>query len=224
MKRRQPWTGAELDKLRSLYPTTLTRAIATQLKRPLCSIFGAANKLGLKKDPAFVLATNQQLGRQLVIAGAAYRFPKGHIPFQKGLKGWQAGGRSVETQFKKGHFPINQDPDFYVIGALRVNFYGYVDMRVSFAPGARGWRGLHQILWEDANGPVPPHHCLRFRDNDPLNVCLENLELISRAEHCRRNSIHNLPPPLRQTINALGALKRTIKRRNRDAEENRRSA
>jgi hypothetical protein len=87
-----------------------------------------------------------------------------------------------------------------VLGALRVNTDGYIDMRISFEKGALGWKALHTILWEDANGPVPPGHALVFKDRDRLNVELENIELITRAELCRRNSIHNLPPEIKGAI------------------------
>lgn len=127
-----------------------------------------------------------------------------------------------ETQFKKGQWPLNKDPDFYVIGALRVNSDGYIDMRISFAPGACGWRGLHRILWQDAHGPIPRGHCLVFKDRDKLNVELENLELITFAENMRRNTIHNLPAPLKQAIQTLGVLKRAINRRTRREEQDRR--
>jgi hypothetical protein len=75
---------------------------------------------------------------------------------------------------------------------------------------------LHVILWEDANGPVPPGFALCFKDRDKLNVELANLELISRADLCRRNSIHTLPPAIKGAITALGALKRRIRREERE--------
>ena len=77
--------------------------------------------------------------------------------------------------------------------------------------GSRSWRALHVILWEDAHGRVPPGHCLRFRDGDSLNVDLDNIELITRAENMRRNTIHHLPAPLRNTIALLGTLNRSIR-------------
>jgi len=118
-----------------------------------------------------------------------------------------------ETQFKKGQFPANRDRDFYVLGALRVNADGYIDMRISFEHGALGWKALHRLLWEDVHGPVPPGYALSFKDGDKLNVDVDtNLELITRADLCRRNSIHNLPPKLKRAINMLGALKRRIRR------------
>jgi hypothetical protein len=97
-------------------------------------------------------------------------------------------------------------------------------MRVSFEPGAKGWRALHRILWEDAHGPVPGGYIVAFKDGDRLNVELRNLKLISFENNMRRNTIHNFPKPLVTTIQLLGALKRTLNRRRRHEEQNRRSA
>lgn len=197
---------------KELYPDATTAQIMRALERSQPAIYARAIKLGLKKSAA-VHADATKSGRftKLTQSGILYRFQKGHVPANKGLRrpGW-APGRMAETQFKKGGFPANRDPDFYVIGALRVNTDGYIDMRISFDRGTKGWRGLHRILWEDAHGPIPKSHCLRFKDSDPLNVELNNLVLITRAENCRANSIHNLPAPLRNAIQLLGQLKRRI--------------
>jgi hypothetical protein len=207
----KPWSLSEIAKLRRIFPRKQTKTVARLLRRSVPSIVGAAKKYGIAKDPAYLSPLLRRLGRGLGIAGALFRFRKGHVPFQKGKKGWSAGGRSVETRFKKGHFPANRDPDFYVAGALRVNTDGYIDMRTSFRKGALGWRALHKILWEDAHGPVPKGFALRFKDGDRLNVELANLELVSRADLMRRNTIHNLPPQLKSAINLLGQLKRRIR-------------
>lgn len=207
---RKCWTAEDRRQLRALYPDKSTQEVAAVMHRSLSSIYGAAATLGLSKSAQYLASPAAFRFRRGYHLGWEHRFPKGHVPFNKGIKGWQSGGRSVETQFKKGGFPVNRDPDYYVPGALRVNSDGYIDMRVSFEPGARGWRGLHLVLWEDAHGPVPKGHCLRFKDGDKLNVEIDNLVLISRADNCRRNSIHNLPAPLRDTIQLLGQLKRRI--------------
>lgn len=47
----------------------------------------------------------------------------------------------------------------------------------------------------------------------------ENLELVTRADVLRRNSVHNLPKELATTIQLLGALKRQIRRRSDDADD-----
>lgn len=212
MMRRRPWIKKEDRALRTLYPHLRTADIARILGRPQSSIHGRAAKLRIKKSAAFNASPlSGRLVKGYAHRGIAHRFSKGHVPANKGSRrpGWSAG-RMRETQFKKGHFPANRDPDFYVIGALRVNADGYIDMRISFDKGAHGWKPLHRILWEDAHGPIPKGHALCFRDRDPLNVCLENLELLTRAELMTRNTIHHLPPPLKTAIHALGQLKRRI--------------
>lgn len=215
-KPRHAWIPKEIRALKRMYPHIRSEDVGLILGRSKVAVFGMANKLGLKKSPAFI---RSPLGNGFAAhqpQAVAHRFQKGHVPANKGLRrpGWHTG-RMRETQFKKGHSPANWDPDFYVIGALRVNSDGYIDMRVSFEPGARGWRGLHLILWEDAHGRVPAGHCLRFKDGDSLNVCLENLELINRGQNMRRNSIHNLPKSLKDTIQLLGQLKRRIREKHR---------
>ncbi len=200
---------SEIWRLIALHPDVGNAQLARRFKRSYSSICGMAATLGLRKSPEYLSSIPASTG--MLEAGRAFRFPKGHVPWTAGRKGWKAGGRSAETRFKKGNFPANRDPDFYVPGALRVNAGGYIDMRTSFEPGARGWTALHRVLWEDARGPVPRGFCLRFKDRDSLNVELPNLELISRRDSLLRNTIHNLPPALKSSIQLLGQLKRRIR-------------
>ncbi len=174
---RRLWSAQELAIVRELYPHTPTAEIAAQLGRGRTTgkVHAIANKIGVHKTPEFLgLFCRIRPGQKI---GAAFCYPKGHVPANKGTRRPGYGpGRMKETQFKKGHFPANRDPEFYVLGALRVNTDGYIDMRISFEHGALGWKALHTVLWEDANGPVPPGYALFFKDRDKLNVDLENLE------------------------------------------------
>lgn len=193
----------------TLFPHMQTRDVARILGRPLCSVSQRATKLGVKKSAAFNNSALSGRNRKgCAPNGIRSRFPKGHVPANKGLRrpGWHAG-RMRETQFKKGQRPVT----YREIGELRLNADGYVDMKICDAPGARAWRAFHLILWEDANGPIPKGHCLRFRDGDRFHIDVENLELLSRADNARRNSIHNLPKPLVHTMQVLGQLKRRIR-------------
>lgn len=215
MKRRL-WTVPEIRLLKKLYPDHPASHVAKLLGIAVHRVHSKAARLGLKKSAAFLASDRSgriQRGHTNPRMIAA-RFKKGHVPANKGLRrpGWHAG-RMRETQFKKGQFPILHDPEFYVLGALRVNTDGYVDMRTSFEPGSRGWTPLHRILWEDKHGPLPEGYCLRFIDGDRANCCLENIECITRAENARRNSIHRLPPDLKAAIQLNGQLKRRIRER-----------
>jgi hypothetical protein len=207
---RHPWLPSEIRALRTLFPHMQTRDAARILGRSTGATSAMAGKQGLEKSDAFkasVLAGVLVKGH--ADRGVAYRFPKGHVPANKGLRRPGYGpGRMRETQFKKGHTRNNKFP----VGTLRLNADGYVDMKVSEDLGAHAWRAFHRILWEDARGPIPPDHILRFKDGDRFNLDLDNLELLTRREHRLRNSIHHLyPQPLKHTVMVLGALKRRIR-------------
>src|SRR6266567_2688319 len=47
----------------------------------------------------------------------------------------------------------------------------------------RGVGRLHQEIWKDAHGPIPPGFHIHHRDENPLNNALENLECLSIADH-----------------------------------------
>jgi len=216
---RKFWSDADRALLQSRYPHESTARLAAALGRTIKTVYAMASSLGLHKSPAFLATPMSGRLRPGVKQGGATRFQPGHVTWNKGLRrpGW-GPGRMKESQFKKGSWPSNKDPEFYVIGALRVNSEGYIAMRTSFKPGSGGWTSLARTLWEDAFGPVPKGHTLIFKDGDRLNVELGNLELISRADLMRRNSVHNIPEPLKSTIQVLGQLKRRISERERRQE------
>jgi len=209
---RRPWTESERDVMRARYPHERTADIARDLGRRTSTLYAMADQMGLRKTP------------ERLAEGGRLRKGQRHSPateFKPGQKSWNKGtrytpgGRSVETQFKPGHWPAGKDRDYYVLGALRVNADGYIDMRTSFEPGRLGWTALHRILWEDAHGPIPPGHAVCFINGDPLDCELANLELVSRADLLRRNSVHNYPKPLVDAIRAKAVLTKAITRRTR---------
>lgn len=113
-----------------------------------------------------------------------------------------------DTQFKKGQHPHTWRP----IGAERYSKEGYLQRKVSdtgYPP--RDWVAVHNLLWIEKQGPIPAGHAVAFKDGDKTHIAEENLELISRAELMRRNTIHRYPEELRDTIMLLGAVKRKVR-------------
>ena len=111
--------------------------------------------------------------------GVIERFSKGHVPFNKGRKGYCAPG-SEKGRFKPGHLPINTMP----IGSERITADGYVEVKYQEKPGnpSNRWKGKHVLLWEKANGPVPRGCAVIFADGNRFNITLNNLILVSRQE------------------------------------------
>lgn len=113
----------------------------------------------------------------MIEAGKAYRFPKGHVPANKGVKGKHS---SEATEFKKGHAPANYRP----VGSERVNVDGYVEIKVA---DPKKWVGKHTYVWEEHNGPVPKGYVVIFGDGDRNNFDINNLILVSRQQLVRLN-------------------------------------
>lgn len=213
------WSPSDVALVRELYPHKPSAAIAKQIGRPLTSVYQLAHKLGLHKSEVYLASADACRLRRGDNVGAAFRYPPGHVPANKGLRrpGYSPG-RMAETQFKKGE-PTNWWP----VGSTRL-VDGYVYRKVSDIRNVawtRNWLPENRLVWEAANGPIPEGYALQFLNRDRTDTRLENLALISRADLCRLNSIHNLPPEIKGAITALGALKRRIRRSEK---QDRRSA
>lgn len=224
MAPRRYWTAAELRKLRRKFPTTKTADLAREFGRHPSCVSHKAYSLGLSKAPEY-LADTARSGRTNGQRGLTTRFKAGQAPWNKGLKGWKAGGRAATTQFKPGR-PAHESRNYVPIGTYRINHDGYLEQKTTddrrLAP-ARRWVGVHRLVWEAANGPVPPGHAVVFRPGrrtaELERITLAALELIPRAELMRRNSHHNLPPEVSQLIQLRGALNRKIRNRTKAREE-----
>lgn len=66
-------------------------------------------------------------------------------------------------------------------------------------------------LWESIHGPVPKGFIVTFKDRKPLNCVPENLELITKAEHSRRNNNSKLPPEFRKSISLINKINKLLR-------------
>ncbi len=113
-------------------------------------------------------------------SGLNGRFPKGHIPVNKGTNngGWEP------TQFKKGSIPVNRLP----VGTERVDSKdGYIYVKIQDGHLNKNWKQKHILIWENQNGPIPKGHCLIFGDRNKLNFDIGNLICVSRKQLARLN-------------------------------------
>lgn len=211
---RQLWSEDDLAWLVTLWPDLKSDLVAEALGRRLTQCHGMAGKLGLKKSAEYLASPDACRLRRDDNPGADFRFKPGIVPWNTGMKGWTAGGRSAETRFKPGQKPASWKP----IGSLRL-MDGYLQRKMTdtgYPP--RDWVGEHILLWQEHHGPVPAGHKLRFRNGDKTDIRIDNLELITDAENMRRNSFHtNYPPEIRQCIQLRGALIRKINKRSKAA-------
>jgi hypothetical protein len=215
------WNAVDEVLLLARYPHEPTRTIARELRRSLTAVYARAFMLGLTKSAEYLASPDACRLRRGDNVGAACRFQKGHVPANKGLRrpGW-ARGRMKETWFRKGERSGVAVRLYQPIGTERISKDGYRQRKTNDdLPLQARWRSVHVLLWEEKHGPVPKGHAIVFRNGDKGDIRLDNLQCISRAELMARNTLHNLPKPLVETIYLLGALNRQIRRRTRSHEE-----
>lgn len=126
--------------------------------------------------------TQQQIGGYLknhkLNTGRTGRYQKGCIPNAGCIK---KGERlSVGTEFKKGQRPHNYLP----VGTEVVKGDGYIWRKIG---EPNKWRQKHVLAWEAANGPKPKGKMIMCADGNKLNVSLDNLLLITKAQNAVMN-------------------------------------
>lgn len=97
----------------------------------------------------------------------------------------------LTSWFKPGHTPYNKGKLMrrVPIGAEAIDSKGYVKVKIAEGKGRKNWQYKHVLLWEAANGPIPPGHVLLFGDGNKQNVCLENLLLVTKRQRIRMNQL-----------------------------------
>lgn len=207
---RHVWTPEQVAELRRRYPDERAEDIAVDLGLDVGRVYGKAHRLGLEKSAAF--QASPASGRTYDGRGAANRFKPGQTSLTKGKK-MGTRGRSGETQFQKGNVTGN--------AAVVVKPIGYECMRDGYLvrkvnndlPFYKRWRAVHQIEWEAVNGPVPSGHALCFKNGNRLDIRLENLELVTRRELARRNTIHRFPAEVKECMRLVGRIKREVRKK-----------
>jgi hypothetical protein len=207
---RKPWTPAQVRKLLALYPNMLTVKVARLLRMKLRRVYQKASGLGLKKSAAFMASDASGRLTKLTAKGRVHRFPRGHRPWNAGLKGWQAGGRARLTQFKKGNYSKRWDREIYRVGALRIT---RDRLEIKVREGLRSWEGLARFVWMTERGPIPRGRMVRAINGDPDDTRIENLRLGDRVELMNENTYHRYPKEIANLIQLRGALNRQINKR-----------
>lgn len=216
------WNEDRLETLRRCYASFKTEDLAFVLGLRTGQVYAKAKQLGLAKSEEYLASPAACRLRRGDNVGAEYRFQKGHTSWNKGTKG-RAGVQEAcrATQFKPGQSPANTLP----IGSTKFDKSGVLLQKVTNDPGnnSKRWRAVHELVWVAANGPVPPKHIVVFkpgmRSNVLEEITIDKVECISLAENMRRNTIHNLPPELKQVVQLRGVLTRAINEREKYEQE-----
>lgn len=221
---RRPWTQAAIDVLIAEYSTTPTKVLAARLGRTVSTVFAQANKLGLRKTHEYLSATH---GERVKAVGAKYRFAPGQKPWNAGVPGSTGQHEnSRRTQFKPGVLSGRAAQLWVPVGSTRITTDGLLQRKVGETPGPPSlrWRSVHELVWIDANGPVPAGHVVVFRPGMRTTVeaeiTLDRIELVARRALMQRNGVDRHGVEVGNLSRLKGAINRQINKRRRAQQEN----
>ena len=203
---KRKWTQREEETLIRLYedPKVFPKDIAKMLDRTLPQVYNKSRAMGLKA-PMERIRMASRLGAQHP-KSIATRFPKGHIPDNKGKRVYpEVYEKMSSTMFKKGHTPANHRE----VGSERINKDGYIEIKVA---ESKRWRLKHRIIWEQVNGEIPKGYNVQFKNHNPQDCRIENLYLICRADQIAKENSYlaKYPKEIQELIHLKGLVNRAI--------------
>lgn len=204
--RKADWTPELLHTLKTEYPIRPTRELVDILGISLGSINAQAYRMGLKKDPTYLINLQREAINTLLRTGKTYRIQKGNIPVNKGQKmSAELYEKVKHTFFKKGQMPFNMKP----IGYERINAEGYIEVKVR--EERPNFEGKHRVIWKQHHGEIPAGHIIIFADGNNRNFDIENLICVDRKDHAVRNRFRKkYGPEIAESILLLSQIKRKL--------------
>lgn len=213
-KNPRAWSEPDRQYVRDHFASNPTADVARAIGRTSSQVSQCAARLGLRKSEAYLASPASCRLRAGISASPSTQFRKGMQPWNAGKKGYDPGGRCSGTQFKHGFVGGAAAANYQQIGTERVSKDGILYRKVADTGARRErWKPVHAAVWEESNGRIPCGHIVVFRDGDRSNFRVENLELISRAENMRRNTVHQWGKEIASLCQLKGAVARQINKR-----------
>ena len=194
-----------IDNILADYPHMSTHDVAVKHGLTMSKVHNIACKRKVKKTHEYMAEMLARTNKNLLESGKVYRYKKGEAPWNKG----KYMRVSIATEFTKGNKPHNYRP----VGSERITVDGYKEKKIA---DPNKWKGMHILLWEEVNGPVPPRHKIVFKDNNKLNISIDNLLCLSYEDAMKRNSIHRYPIEIVKAIKTISKLKKTIRNHGKE--------
>jgi len=211
-------TSKDVQKIVKLYPNMKSEKIAKMFNVKVYCIYRTAQRYGIKKSKEFLNSPDSGRMEKGKSLSPGTQFRKGHVPKTKGKK-WSDFMKSEESinnsrrhLWKKGNKPHTTKEDGTITDRMLRNGVRYKFIRISEGD----WMFLHRHIWEEHHGEIPDGFNVVFKDGNPMNCVISNLECISNAELAERNRHTKYPLEIRTAIEAINKLNKRIKEYEKD--------
>lgn len=207
MSKARRFTSEEVARLKVMWRTQSISECAEALGRGTSSIYQKVKAMGFERDPEYADIAKRARYKAGENGG---NFKKGQVPWNKGMKGWDSGGRSHTTRFKRGHGNSNNE---HPVGYEKYDKDAMLMRKVS-KTGTRieKWRPVKDIVYELHHGDIPDGTIVNFDDGDKENFAPGNLVALTRAQMLDRNRIQRYGPELTGMMISLGWFKSKLRK------------
>lgn len=107
--------------------------------------------------------------------------------WNKGIK-YHAGGRSIDTQFKKGNIKGQVRPNERPIGTVFLQAGHGKKIYCIKLKENRQYSYSRYLYEQHHKVKLTKNDVVIHKDNDSMNIGINNLKLITRGENCKRNA------------------------------------
>lgn len=113
---------------------------------------------------------------------------------------------------------ISEKHDIKVFGAT-ITKKGFIRVNlVNSQSSHRRFVSLQNEVWKKHNGEIPKNHVVTFKDFNPTNCDISNLEIVTLSDLKLRKGLMNCPEHMRPVAEALIELRRELSTRPRKGE------
>lgn len=152
--KRKHYTPEQIDYIRSVASERTSQEITDLFNKKFCE----------NRSMRAIRNVMSRYGIRNNMQGHATRFEKGQRAWNKGMDGLQLGG-------EKGWFPKGNAMRSIPVGSERLE-EGYIKIKIA---DPNVWALKHRYLWEEHNGEIPKGYVVLFKDNNRMNITIDNL-------------------------------------------------
>ena len=212
MAKLRRFTPEEDQYLRDHYLEQSLNQLADSLGRAMGSVAGRVRLLGLVVPEEVKQLRFEQSYKRLAESGKAHRYPKGHIPANKGKKmDAETYEKCKATMFKPGQLPHNTKHFGKPYLHTRKKKNGYVEKLWFIQEGTNKRSAYLAYLCRqhgiDLTGKKPR---LKPGFDHSRPPTIDDIIIVSNRKNMKLNSLHRYPPEVVKLVQLKGAIQRQI--------------
>ncbi|MET0752591.1 MAG: HNH endonuclease signature motif containing protein [Pyrinomonadaceae bacterium] len=197
----------------SLENLTLSRIVKKENRRSFTKEFWTEERLDRLRE-LYPDNNSRFLTESFGVSARSIRAAATSLSLSKSNEFWAGLGERASGHSRSRNVELLESIDEkYGITARGVKFHrGFLCVKMG---GAHTYVRLQNLIWEKRRGMVPEGFRVTFKDFNPFNCDISNLELVTSEEFSLRRGLLNCPPEMHPVAEVLIELRRELQTKSR---------